>query len=504
MKPHEFKQPVPQGKDGSQAVSRHRIIVVGTGFSGLCMGVKLREQGEENFVLLERAGDVGGTWRDNTYPGCACDVESHLYSFSFEPNPNWSRMYAPQPEIHAYLRHVATKYDLLRHVRFHANLIGSRYDEARQLWVVTAEDGRVFEGEVLVSGMGGLSNPATPHLPGIETFQGTTFHSATWDHGYDLADKRVAVIGSGASAIQFVPRIAPLVASLLYFQRTPPWVVPKMDRPIRPEEKADFHNNPWRQRLARIKLYWTLEMRFLAFKFKPEWMNLVAKVGKHRINKAIRDPALRAKLTPDYTPGCKRLLISNDYYPALGRTNVQVITDGIKAVTARGIVTHDGQEHPVDAIIYGTGFKVQDPIPPATVFGKGGLDLADVWRQGPEAYMGISVAGFPNFFMLMGPNTGLGHNSMVFMIESQAHYITEALKAMKAQRIKAIDVKPQAQARFVNGVQAELKQTVWNSGCKSWYINEQGRNTTTWPGFTFAYRLKTRRFQLNKYNIEQA
>jgi len=316
--------------------------------------------------------------------------------------------------------------------------------------------------------------------------------------------KRVAVIGSGASAIQFVPKIAPQVDSLLYFQRTPPWVVPKMDRPIRPDETADFQANPWRQRLARIKLYWTLEMRFLAFKFKPEWMGLVAKVAKHKIAQAITDPALRAKLTPDYTPGCKRLLISNDYYPALGRTNVEVITDGIQEVTARGVVTKDGKEHAVDAIIFGTGFKVQDPIPPKTVFGKGGEDLSVVWKEGAEAYMGISVAGFPNFFMLMGPNTGLGHNSMVFMIEAQANYIVGAIQTMKEHRIKALDIKPQAQARFVNDVQAELKQTVWNSGCKSWYIDEKGRNTTLWPGFTFAYRLKTRRFKLNKYTIERA
>jgi cation diffusion facilitator CzcD-associated flavoprotein CzcO len=504
MKPNEFKQPSLGGKGTPQNVERHRIIVVGTGFSGLCMGVKLREQGEDDFVLLERAGDVGGTWRDNTYPGCACDVESHLYSFSFEPNPNWSRMYAPQPEIYAYLKHVAAKYDLLRHIRFHANLVGSQYDEARKVWVVKAEDGRVFEGEILVSGMGGLSNPSIPDIKGIETFEGTTFHSATWNHDYDLVGKRVAVIGSGASAIQFVPKIAPQVDSLLYFQRTPPWVVPKMDRPIRPDETADFQANPWRQRLARIKLYWTLEMRFLAFKFKPEWMGLVAKVAKHKIAQAITDPALRAKLTPDYTPGCKRLLISNDYYPALGRTNVEVITDGIQEVTARGVVTKDGKEHAVDAIIFGTGFKVQDPIPPKTVFGKGGEDLSVVWKEGAEAYMGISVAGFPNFFMLMGPNTGLGHNSMVFMIEAQANYIVGAIQTMKEHRIKALDIKPQAQARFVNDVQAELKQTVWNSGCKSWYIDEKGRNTTLWPGFTFAYRLKTRRFKLNKYTIERA
>jgi len=505
VKPNEFQSaPASSVGSGSGVAERHRIIVVGTGFSGLCMGVKLLEAGEDDFILLERAGEVGGTWRDNHYPGCACDVESHLYSFSFEPNPQWSRLYAPQPEIFAYLRGVADKYGLRPHIRFHANLVGARYDEARKLWVVRAEDGRVFESQILVSGMGGLSNPAVPDLPGLDRFKGTTFHSANWNHGYDLTDKRVAVVGSGASAIQFVPAIAPQVGELLYFQRTPPWVVPKLDRPVRPDERADFAANPWRQRLARLKLYWTLEARFLAFKYKPEWMGLVAKVAKHKIAQSIKDPALRAKLTPDYTPGCKRLLISNEYYPALARTNVQVITEGIREVTASGIVTRDGQAHKVDAIIFGTGFKVQDPIPPGVVFGKGCQDLANVWQAGPEAYLGITVSGFPNFFMLMGPNTGLGHNSMVFMIESQVRYVLGALQAMKEQGIRTLDVKPQAQARFVEGVQQALQQTVWSSGCKSWYLNEQGRNTAAWPGFTFVYRLKTRRFNLRSYQVERA
>jgi len=500
MRPHEFKQ----AAGSPVGVERHRVVVVGTGFSGLCMGVKLREQGEQDFVLLERANDVGGTWRDNTYPGCACDVESHLYSFSFEPNPNWTRMYAPQPEIYAYLKHVATKYDLLRHIRFGANLKGARFDDARKLWVVTAEDGRVFESQFLVSGMGGLSNPAVPQIEGMSSFEGTTFHSATWDHGYDLNDKRVAVIGSGASAIQFVPKIAPKVATLAYFQRTPPWVVPKMDRAIKPAEKADFAANPWRQRLARTKLYWTLEARFLGFKHKPEWMGLVAKVAKHKIRQNIKDPAVQAKVTPDYTPGCKRLLISNDYYPALARTNVEVITEGIARISPKGVVTTDGREHEVDAIIFGTGFKVQDPIPPGTFFGRGGVDIAQVWQQGPEAYMGMAVAGFPNFFMLMGPNTGLGHNSMVLMIESQAHYICEAFKAAKENGVHTLEVKPEAQQGFVDQVQQQLRRTVWQSGCKSWYLNEQGRNTSLWPGFTFSYRLKTRRFQIGKYLTERS
>ncbi len=492
------------GRPQASGVESVRVIVIGTGFSGLAMGVKLREAGEDSFVMLERAGDVGGTWRDNTYPGCACDVPSHLYSFSFEANPNWSRMYAPQPEIYAYLRRTAEKYQLLKHVRFHANVVGARYDEARQLWRVTTEDGRHFEGNVLVSGMGGLSNPMVPNIPGLEHFEGETFHSATWKHDFDFVGKQVAVIGSGASAIQFVPQIAPQVDQLYYFQRTPAWVVPKDDRPLSDKERQDFAQNPWRQRLQRIRQYWLMEARFLAFKFKPEWMGLVAKVAKHKIRQAVKDEALRAKLTPDYTPGCKRLLISNDYYPALARTNVEVVTDGIQRVTARGVVTADGQERPVDAIVFGTGFKVSDPIPHGTVFGKGGRDLSEVWKDGPEAYMGITVAGFPNFFILMGPNTGLGHNSMVFMIEAQVHYVLEALKTMKERGIKALDVKPQAQKSFINDVQQSLQSTVWSSGCKSWYLNDKGRNVSLWPSFTFAYRLKTRHFKLSKYTVEKA
>jgi cation diffusion facilitator CzcD-associated flavoprotein CzcO len=501
MKHVDSHQQPQSGKAQSNGVTSVNVIVIGTGFSGLAMGVKLREAGEENFVMLERAGDVGGTWRDNTYPGCACDVPSHLYSFSFEANPDWSRMYAPQPEIYAYLRKTAEKYNLLQHVRFHANVVGARFDEARALWCVTAEDGRQFEAPILVSGMGGLSNPSIPDLKGLENFQGETFHSATWNHGYDFVGKEVAVIGSGASAIQFVPQIAPLVDKLHYFQRTPPWVVPKEDRPLTDKERADFASNPWRQRMERIKQYWLMELRFLAFKFKPEWMGLVAKVAKHKIRQAVKDEALQAKLTPDYTPGCKRLLISNEYYPALARTNVNVITDGIREITAQGVVTKDGVERKVDAIIFGTGFKVSDPIPPKTVFGKGGRDLSEVWKDGPEAYMGINVAGFPNFFILMGPNTGLGHNSMVFMIEAQVHYVLEAIKAMKERGIQALDVKPQAQQQFIDGVQDELKSTVWSSGCKSWYLNDKGRNVSLWPGFTFAYRLKTRHFKLSKYTV---
>lgn len=501
MKPQDHAQ---QGANPASTPQRHRVIVVGTGFSGLCMGVKLREAGEDDFVLLERAHEVGGTWRDNTYPGCGCDVPSHLYSFSFAPNPNWSRLYAPQAEILAYLKDVARRFDLIRHIRFGTNLVGARYDETRRLWVVRAEDGRVFEGEVLVSGMGGLSNPLVPDLPGLARFRGRVFHSATWEHDHDLSGRRVAVVGSGASAIQFVPAIAPLVDRLDYYQRTPPWVIPKDDRPLTERERADFAAHPWRQQMQRLSQYWLMEARFLAFKYKPEWMQLVARMGRHRIERSIRDPQRRAQVTPDYTPGCKRLLISNDYYPALARTNVDVITDGIREVTETGIVTQDGTLREVDTLIFGTGFKVADPIPKGTVYGRGGLDLADAWRDGPEAYMGIAVAGFPNFFMLMGPNTGLGHNSMVFMIESQAHYIVEALKAMRERRLRTLEVRPAAQTRFVNEVQQQLQRTVWQSGCKSWYLTAQGRNISLWPGFTFTYRIKTRRFNLQPYRSEPA
>lgn len=481
------------------------VLIIGTGFSGLGMGIRLKQEGIESFTLLERGDEVGGTWRDNHYPGCACDVMSHLYSFSFEPNPNWSRMFAPQPEIKAYLRHCAQKYDLMPHIRFGAEVTEARFDELTALWRVSTRDGRRFTARVLISGMGGLSNPAFPDLPGLDGFQGEQFHSANWNHDYDLRGKRVSVIGTGASSIQFVPHVAARAAQLDLYQRTPPWILPKPDRPISRFERWLFRALPVTQRLWRGAIYAMAETRVLGIVVNPKIMTLAQKLAQRHIRAQIRDPELRRKVTPDYTMGCKRVLMSNDYYPALARDNVDVITTGIREVKAHSIVTTDGRERPVDIIIFGTGFKAQELIGRGMLFDRNGNDILDgAWRNGYEAYLGTTVHSLPNFFMLMGPNTGLGHSSMVYMIESQIEYTLAALRALREKNLRTLDIRGEVQSRFNADIQKQLGHAVWSSGCKSWYLDSRGRNTTLWPGFTFRFRQLTGQFRVSDYATEAA
>ena len=483
---------------------RTSVLIMGTGFSGLCMAIRLKQSGVNDFIILERAADVGGTWRDNHYPGCACDVQSHLYSYSFEPNPDWSRQFAPQPEIWAYLRRCAEKYGILPHIRYNANVVASRFDEATSTWVVATQDGREFKGQVFVSGAGALSNPLTPKIEGMDTFEGEMFHSAHWRHDVDLQGKRVAVIGSGASAIQFVPQIAPKVSRLDYFQRTAPWVVPKPDWQRSEWAKRITRILPFTQTLHRWSTYWILEGRVLGFVISPKIMKVLEFEGRRHIHKYVKDPVKRKALTPNFSAGCKRVLVSNNYYPALARDNVRIVTDDIQRISPKGVVTADGVEHPADVIVLGTGFKVQDLVPHGAYTGQGGRDLSEVWKKqgGPEAFLGISVSGFPNLFFLMGPNTGLGHSSMVYMIESQVQYVLDAILTMRQADVALVNVRPEAQEKFVANMQSRLKGTVWASGCKSWYVNESGKNTALWPGFTFRYRQVTSRFKLGDYLVK--
>ncbi len=478
------------------------VLIVGTGFSGLCMGVKLMEAGMKSFLILERAREVGGTWRDNDYPGCACDIQSHLYSFSFEQNPDWTRMFAPQAEIKAYLRHCAEKYGLLPYIRFGSEMMEARYDETAAQWNVVTRDGRRYRARALVSGIGGLAIPSIPQVDGLETFQGKRFHSANWDHEYDLRGKRVAVIGTGASAIQFVPKVAEQAARLDLYQRTASWILPKPDRTVSKFERKLFKWLPFTQRLFRSAIYWQLELRVIGFTMHSKMAQRAQTWAIRHIARYIKDKELRRKLTPDYTIGCKRILMSNDYYQALKEPNVEVITDGIREVRAHSIVTNEGREREVDAIILGTGFKAQDPIPRGTFFGRDGQDIVDAYKDGFEAYLGTTVHGFPNFFILMGPNTGLGHNSMVYMIESQVHYTLQCLRAMRTQQLREIDVRADVQSRFNDWLQKDLADTVWSSGCRSWYLTAKGRNTVLWPGFTFTFRRMTRRFRTSDYVLE--
>lgn len=477
------------------------VLIVGSGFSGLGMAIALKKAGRESFVILEKANGVGGTWRENQYPGCACDVPSHLYSYSFEPYPNWSRMFAEQPEILAYLEHCADKYGLRPHLRFGKEVVRADFDEAEALWRVQLRDGEILSARHLVLGIGALHRPAYPEIEGLESFDGKSFHSAEWDHSYDLRGKRLAVIGTGASAIQFVPRIAKDAAKLHLFQRTPPWVLPKPDRPIQDWEKKLFGLAPFSQRLYRYWIYWAMESRAFGFTLDPKVMKLVAALGRLHIRRQIRDPKLRKLVTPTYTPGCKRILMADDYYPTLERPNVELVTERIAKITPRSVVTADGREREVDAIIFGTGFKVSELLTHLEIRGRGGREINEVWKNGVEAYLGTTVSGFPNFYILMGPNTGLGHNSMVFMIESQIEYVLRCMRMLDARGAKIADVKQQAQTLFNRYIRRRLSRTVWATGCHSWYLDREGNNPTTWPGFTFEFWLRTRRFKPEDYEL---
>jgi len=485
--------------------SMPRIAIVGSGFAGIGMAIRLAKMGITSMTIYEAAGDIGGTWRDNTYPGAACDVPSHLYSFSFEPNPAWSRAFSQQAEILAYLKHCARKYGIERFVRCHARVAAARFDEAQQIWRLDIDtDGarECIEADVVIAASGPLSRPAMPQIAGIERFTGKMFHSARWDHDYPLDGKRVAVIGTGASAIQFVPQIQPRVAHLALFQRTPPWIMPKPDRPIGRRAHWFFRHLPFTQRVVRAATYWQLESRAVAFVVNPKLMKYPMKFGLSYLERRVKNPALRAKLTPNHQLGCKRVLLSRDYYPAVSQPNVDVITTAIREIVTDGIVTDDGVLHRVDAIICGTGFQVNDVGAPFDVTGIGGADLGALWlRDGPEAYLGTSVASFPNFFMMVGPNTGLGHNSMIYMIESQVQYIADCLRVLRRRGARTMNLRHDVQRAFNARLQRDMQRSVWATGCRSWYQSKSGKNTAIWPGFTFSFRKRTRRVREREYRF---
>jgi cation diffusion facilitator CzcD-associated flavoprotein CzcO len=470
------------------------VVVVGTGFSGLGMAIALLDEGREDFVLLEKADDLGGTWRDNSYPGCACDVQSHMYSFSFEGNPDWSRTFSGQPEIREYLQRVAEKYRLRRFIRFGVEVTGARWHDATARWTVRTSAGRTYRARYLVAGVGALHIPNVPALPGIENFAGTAFHSARWDHDHPLAGRRVAVIGTGASAIQFVPEIARRVGRLSLFQRSAPWVLPKADHPIPGRVRRLFRLFPPARRLYRAAVYWLNESFAPGFNGHPALLRLGEKVGRRYLRRVVSDPALRRTLTPDYTLGCKRVLMSNTYYQALDRPNAHVVTSGVREVRDHAIVDGDGVEHPVDTIIYGTGFHVTDAFDHLDIIGGDGRDLATRWRtEGIQTHLGITVHGYPNLFFLLGPNTGLGHNSVVFMIEAQVRYAVAAMRLAARHGADAIEVRRSAQAEFNDDIQRKLAGGVWSTGgCTNWYLDARGVNRTLWPGSTWRYWKATR------------
>ncbi len=478
----------------SSAINDPAIVIIGSGFAGLCMAIRLKQAGFHNFVILEKDDDLGGTWRDNKYPGCACDVPSHMYSFSFELNPDWSRMFAPQEEIWAYMRRCADKYGVAAHIRYGCVVEGMEWDDAAGRWRVATAAGEVYTARAVVSGIGALHVPSIPEIPGADRFAGPAFHSAQWDHSCDLSGKRVAAIGTGASAIQFIPQIAKRAGQVYVFQRTPSWLFRRWDFEIPLAVRATFRAAPPVMRAFRGGIYCERETGAAGFAVHPKLLAPLQRLAERHIERQISDPALRAKVTPDYAIGCKRILLSSDYYPALTRPNVDLVTDHIDHITETGLVCADGTAYDVDVIIYGTGFKTVEAVAEMNVAGRDGVKLQDAWRDGMEAYHGITVDRFPNFFMLLGPNTGLGHNSVIFMIESQVQHVMSCLRLLAREKADTIEVRASALRRFNDGIQRRLRRAVWSEGgCKSWYLDDEGVNRALWPGFSFEYWARTRR-----------
>jgi cation diffusion facilitator CzcD-associated flavoprotein CzcO len=483
-------QSIPQQTD---------TVIVGAGFSGIAMAAKLLRAGRTDFVVLEKGSELGGTWRDNDYPGCACDVPSHVYSFSFAPNPNWSSTFSPQPEIHAYLRDVADREGVTPHIHFDTAAEDAAWDAAEQRWRITTPAGEI-RARALVAAAGPFSAPKVPEIQGLENFRGTTFHSADWDHQHRLAGERVAVIGTGASSIQFVPQIQPEVSELHLYQRTAPWIVPRRARPLTRIEHRLYRRFPAAQRAMRTAIATAREV-FAIPMIKVRLSKIITFGAVRYLKEQVPDPELRRKLKPHYAPGCKRILISDDYLPSLSEPNVEVVTDGIAEVREHSIVAADGTEREVDTIIFGTGFNVTEPPVAKRVRGADGRSLADHWSEhGMQAHRGTTVAGMPNLFFLLGPNTGLGHNSVMLMAEAQADYTLQALDHLDREGLAAIEPRPDAQFAWNEGVQRRTKGTVWvDGGCASWYLDRHGRNTTVWPSFSLSFRRALRRFQPGEY-----
>lgn len=486
--------------DDGGAVAHVRIAIVGTGFAGLGLAIALKQAGIEDFVLIERADDVGGTWQANTYPGCQCDVPSHLYSFSFAPNPDWTRTYSRQPEIWRYLRDLAERHDLHPQIHFGHELTAAAWDDEAEHWSVETSRG-AWTAQIVVDATGPLSHPAVPPIRGLRRFEGKIFHSAEWDHDHDLTGERVAVVGTGASSIQFVPRIAEQVGRLHVFQRTAPWILPHTDRPTTRLERRLYRALPAAQKAVRTGVYWGRESFLLGFIKDQRIMAGAEKIARLHLRRQVRDPQLREKLTPKFRLGCKRVLLSNDWYPALTRPDVELVSDAIREIRGRTIVLTDGSEREVDTIILGTGFHVTDPPTAQLVRGRDGRTLAELMAGGIQAYLGATMSGLPNFFKLIGPNTGLGHNSMIFMIESQLRYVMDALRVMDEGQISAFEVRPEAIAAYNAQIQSKMPGTVWMSGCASWYLDAEGHNTTIWPDFTWRFRHRTRRFDTRPYEL---
>lgn len=481
-----------------------RVAIVGSGFSGIGLAVRLKQAGMHDFVILERAADLGGTWRDNTYPGCRCDVPSHLYSYSFALNPEWSETYSTQPEIWEYLRRIVERYGIGPHIRYRHEVHNGQWDDQAQVWRVKTTAGELT-AQYLVLGAGALADPKLPDLPGLEGFRGEIFHSATWNQDYDLAGKRVAVVGTGSSAVQLVPEIAPKVSRLVQFQRSPGWVLRHSNRRITEVERRIYRTIPGAQRLVRGSVYWSRELLVFGMGFRPGLLRVIEAMGRQHLRRQVPGPELRRKLTPNYRIGCKRILLSNDYYPALARSNVDLVAAAVTEVRPHSLVAADCTQHEVDAIIFATGFHVTDPPYAERIQGRDGSTLAGIYAGSPRAYLGTMSTNFPNAFFLLGPNTGQGHTSAVVMIEAQIGYVLRCLREAERNHWSSIEVRPSVERAYNEEIQRKLAGSVWNTGgCASWYLDANGRNSTIFPGFTWQYWLRMRRFRAGDHMVTPA
>lgn len=479
-----------------------KIAIIGAGFGGLATAIQLLKRGIKDFVILEKATDVGGTWRENQYPGAACDVQSHMYSLSFAPKSDWTKRYAEAPEIFQYIQDLIQEYDLKKFIQFDTKVISTRFDEQAHTWEISIKNQSALHSQFLIFASGPLHIPQIPNIKGIEKFKGEVFHSSSWNHAYDLNGKRVASIGTGGSAIQYIPEIAPKTKQLYVFQRTAAWVIPRDERAYNALDKKLFAQYDWFRKLHRARLYWSNESRVVPI-VKPQMMRLGQKLAEAFIRFQVKDKEIAKKLTPDYTMGCKRILVSNRYFPTFNRKNVELVTDSIQEITENAIVTKDGQVREIDCLIYGTGF-ITDPriyLKDFKCYGENGIELKEAWKEGAESYYGISTKGFPNLFQLLGPNTVLGHNSVIFMIESQVNYILQLIEAVEKSQTKAIVVKDGVQEEFNRKIQEKFAGTVWQSGCVSWYQQEGGKNFSLWPSYTWKYWLETKNANLADYRF---
>lgn len=484
------------------AAAHYQVAIIGAGFGGLAMAIRLLQRNIHNFVILEKSNEVGGTWRENQYPGAACDVQSHLYSLSFAPKTDWSKRYAEAPEIFQYIQDVVQQFNLREYCQFNSEVVHTEYHEKDCVWHVALKDGRQLNCQYLVFASGPLHVPQIPHIKGIEKFQGKVFHSSQWDHQYNLNSKVVASIGTGGSAIQYIPEIAPQVKQLYVMQRTAAWVIPRDERKYLSVEKKLFKQADWFRKLHRARLYWSNESRAIPI-MQPSVMKYTQKLAEAFIRFQVKDKQLAQKLTPDYIMGCKRILVSNKYFPTFNRDNVELVTDAIQELTADSIITKDGKMRKIDCLIYGTGF-ITDPriyLQPFSCIGEHGVELKQAWKDGAESYYGISHKGFPNLFQLLGPNTVLAHNSVIFMIESQVDYILQMMDLVAQSQSNAIVVKDQVQDQFNHDVQDMLNNTVWQSGCVSWYQQDGGKNFALWPTYTWKYWLKTKSLHPSDFRL---